>query len=149
MAAVVLMVVAAFPIAHFIADAAGDQMHFMQNIIPLLLGYTLAFESKELTPPGVSFIASAVDDCVEDSFKLVCVGSHALLANVLRQKLVPSLAIAIGASENSVPAKFAGVLIGYGGPASMYSRCDVYADGLGDAVQKFLQKNKQAGGCRK
>ena len=126
-----------FPLCDYIGDSAGDRMHEAQNFFRTQLGLRPKIFHEEITPPDVPYVVQISDDYVEDTFKALCVGSHAALGVLLGQALVPAVA---SFAAPTLLAQSAGIIVAIGGPVAQYKSCDTYGDRLGDTVQRWLAK---------
>ena len=100
----------------------------------------------------VNPLARLADDAVEDSFKVLCLWSHAAIGELLRRNLHldPRLQVRPGRHTPpctagltccwlaSVAGQLLGRLVSLGVPAAKYNACNLYGDYLGDWTQYHL-----------
>ena len=129
-AAVVCAVAASHPQSNDISDAMGDRMAVVQDLLRSEPKADGSRSTRRTHLPGGHW--SVVDDIVEDSFKLTCVGAHSYVGSLIGSGVTH-------AAPASTLARAAGLLVAVGTPAAQYRACDAYADELGDVVQRWLE----------
>ena len=82
-----VLVLALFPAVDEWADATADYSIGVQNIVRNAVGQPIKFAELDDEVNKAPLMVQAIDDYVEDSFKLLCVSSHAYMGWLLHTAL--------------------------------------------------------------
>eukprot|EP00927_Polykrikos_kofoidii_P073171 TRINITY_DN69242_c0_g1_i1.p1 TRINITY_DN69242_c0_g1~~TRINITY_DN69242_c0_g1_i1.p1 ORF type:complete len:217 (+),score=34.40 TRINITY_DN69242_c0_g1_i1:94-744(+) len=136
----VVLVVACYRHIDCYADLVGDMVQPVQDVLKVYSGKSIEPKREVVaTDQQLPLVLYIVDDVIEDSFKAVCVGSHAFIGNLLRTGFIQ----VAEAGRDDVPSaaiKAVGWFIAMGPPAEMYTYCNEYGDKLGNVVQRVLRQ---------
>eukprot|EP00055_Hartaetosiga_balthica_P005189 m.14859 g.14859 ORF g.14859 m.14859 type:complete len:343 (-) comp4379_c0_seq1:102-1130(-) len=119
-----------YPVCDYVSDGIADKVSNTLRYLRSRLGFPTR-EPQETVHSSMYTVAVLADNIAEDTFKIICLWSHAMVGQLLGENLL------VKALGRTPPFALKAVIM-LGVPAAKYNLCNQYGDFVGDWVEYHL-----------